>query len=605
MAHHDLRTHPLVVRRVQVLRATDVTPRMRRVTLGGDQLSAFRSAGLDLPAFTCPGFDDHVKLIFSATGDVEGTLPVQRTLSIDWPPSEHRRGRDYTPRRWDEAAGELDLDLVLHGEGPAASWARTAQPGDDLWFVGPKSSTVLPADVDRFVLAGDETALPAIGRFLDERPHPAPAHLVVQVAEESARQELALGPHDTIRWVVEEDPEALEPAVRSMPWPDGRAYVWIAGESRSLLPLRRWLRHDRGLPTSHTSVTGYWTAQTAAARARARRADITPLDPVPWLATRAAVELGLLDTLGEHPEPIDAVATRLRVDATALAPLVDYLAHVDVLAAEHDDAGARLVRLGARGTVLQSDEHARESYFGPGHGGDVLPALLALADAVTGRRAAWQVTHGATRAESLAADPELFHEQMHEAETLAFVARGVLALDAWQGSGSIALTGPGAVTLARAAVEARDAEQGGPTTPGDAESRRPGLRISPRRAPEALLRDEAADLCPVEDVARADLAVSVLEAQPRDDAEVTALLADLASVADRCLVVEEAVPDVPGLAGSAGTGRAVRQALLTYGTTGASPRDVAELTAFAEAAGWTIRHVERLGWDYVVLDLGR
>lgn len=584
MAHHELRTHPLVIRRVQVLRTHDVTARMRRITVGGEQLRTFSASGFDLPAFTCPVFDDHIKLIFSARGDVEGALPVQRALSIDWPECDHRLGRDYTPRRWDEQAGELDLDFVLHGEGPAAEWARTACPGDDLWFVGPKSSTLLPEDIDHFVLAGDETALPAIGRFLDERPDPAPAHIVVQVAHDSARQHLALGPNDTIDWIVSEDPRALDPAVRTLDWPDGRTYVWIAGESSSLLPLRRWIKRDRQVPKTHTSITGYWTAQTNATRSR--RADLTVLDPMPWFACRAAIELGLLDRLEEESVPVTDLA-----DGTAdITPLIDYLVHLEILAVVRAADGTRLLTLGPRGSLLQADEHARETYFGPGHGGDILPALSSLAAGARAHTSAWEVTHGLSRANAITNDPELFDEQMHEAQTLEFVARGVLTLDTWRAAQHIVISGPGAITLARAAAEADD-----PST----------ITISTQRAPAGLMRTYAAGLCPVGEPASADLVVSALEAEPRSDAEVSALLADLGGLANRCLLVEESTPEVPGLAGHAGTDYALRQGLLTFAATGTARRTAESLTRLAEAAGWTVCHIERLGWDYVVLDLSR
>ncbi|MGO2524925.1 MAG: siderophore-interacting protein [Brevibacterium aurantiacum] len=584
MAHHDLRTHPLVVRRVQVLRAQDVTSRMRRITVGGQQLRAFSASGFDLPAFTCPGFDDHIKLIFSASGDVEGALPVQRASSIDWPECDHRLGRDYTPRRWDERMGELDLDFVLHGDGPAAEWARSACPGDDLWFVGPKSSTLLPEDIDHFVLAGDETALPAIGRFLDERPDPAPAHIVVQIAHDSARQNLALGPTDTIEWVVSEDPRALDPAVRALSWSAGRTYIWIAGESTSLLPLRRWLKRDRQVPKTHTSITGYWTVQTN--EARSRRADLTVLDPMPWLACRVAIDLGLLDRLEEESVP----EAELAVDTADIAPLIDYLVHLDILAVAKASEGPRLLSLGPRGSLLQSDEHARETYFGPGHGGDILPVLSSLAGAIRASTSAWEVAHGVSRANAIAKDPELFDEQMHEAQNLEFVARGVITLDAWRAAQHIVVSGPGAITLARAAAEADDPS---------------AISISARRAPADLIRTHAAGLCPVGEPAHADLVVSALEAEPRSDAEVGALLAELGELANRCLLVEESTPEVPGLAGRAGTDYAVREGLLTFAATGAAPRTAESLSQLAEAAGWVVCHIERLGWDYVVLDLSR
>src|SRR5690606_18511600 len=115
--------------------------------------------------------------------------------------------RDYTPRRVDHTSGELVLDFVLHGEGPAAEWARRARPGDSLSFVGPKSSLVLPPDVSAVVLIGDETALPAIARFLDERPVRVPAHVVILTADRRAQLDLAVREEDTLRWELMPNPD--------------------------------------------------------------------------------------------------------------------------------------------------------------------------------------------------------------------------------------------------------------------------------------------------------------------------------------------------------------------------------------------------------------
>ncbi|HEY1175086.1 MAG TPA: siderophore-interacting protein, partial [Phytomonospora sp.] len=158
MALRGFTTHPLVVRRLTVLRTRAVTPRMRRITLTGAQLRSFDAGGAHQPAFASTAFDDHVKLVWSEGGDVAAALPVQLPHGIEWPPCPERIARDYTPRRFDPQTGELDLDFVVHGHGPAVTWAERAEPGDVLHIVGPKSSTVLPGGLDWIVLAGDETA---------------------------------------------------------------------------------------------------------------------------------------------------------------------------------------------------------------------------------------------------------------------------------------------------------------------------------------------------------------------------------------------------------------------------------------------------------------
>ncbi|TDP57188.1 NADPH-dependent ferric siderophore reductase [Kocuria sp. AG109] len=349
MAQHRMSVHPLVVRTVRVLSVQEVTPRMRRIRLGGEQLSSFVPAGLETtaPAFRAPSFDDHVKLIFAENGPVQAVLPRQLSEGIEWTPASARITRDYTPRAVDADAGELTLDFVLHGHGPAAAWARAARPGDELSFVGPKFSMHLPAEISAMLLVGDETALPAIGRFFDERPVQAPAHAVITVSEDAARQELALREGDSVTWVRKERPDGpgLLRAVRETfagleLGPD--PFLWAAGEARSLLPLRRWASRERVIPKTHQSMTGYWhvamdssgraadaapgSSGRAAGRGQGGRAagaaqsasgtgtdgprggrgpaapTTLPVAPVAWFAVAAAVQTGLLDALADAEE---------------------------------------------------------------------------------------------------------------------------------------------------------------------------------------------------------------------------------------------------------------------------------------------------------------
>jgi NADPH-dependent ferric siderophore reductase len=323
--------HPLVLRRTQVERVVDLNPRTRLVTLTGEQLGPFERDGLSLPAFTTEAFDDHVKLVFAVDGDLGPVLPVQLEDGIDWPPSETRRARDYTPRRFDPAEGELDLEFVLHGDGPAAVWAANAKPGDDLWFAGPKSSTVIPEDADWVLLAGDETALPAIARYMDERPVDAPVRVVVAVPDESAHRDFPTLPGDRVEWIkaAPGDPRALAEAVRGLDLPPGEPYVWAAAESRSLLPLRRHVARELRIPKSHTGITGYWHREDAeqAANPAALQA------PTAWFAVRAALRLGLLDSLGGGPVPLPVLAEQLGIDGARLATLLDVLAANSVVTA--------------------------------------------------------------------------------------------------------------------------------------------------------------------------------------------------------------------------------------------------------------------------------
>ncbi|MHA6781024.1 SIP domain-containing protein [Pseudonocardia saturnea] len=587
MAQHRLRTHPLVLRRVEVARVVDVTPHMRRVTVVGPELATFTRDGIDLPAFVNESFDDHLKLIFAADGDIAAALPVQRARSIDWPPSEHRQGRDYTPRRFDPVSGELDLDVVLHGDGPGAEWARTARPGDALHFAGPKSSLVLPDDVDWMLLAGDETALPAIGRFLDDRPVDVPVQVVVEVRYAAARQDLPLLEGDTLRWVVTPDgaPSALAAAVRELVWWPGRAYAWAAGESRSLLPLRRHLRRELQLPPTHVDVTGYWHADPAPVAAEVPKTDPAALlDPLPWIATRAAVQLGLLDALGEVPVPAAELAIRLAVDAGALRAVTGYLATIDVLRADGD-----AVALGPVGEELLGDDHLRDELFGAGVEARTLDALLQIAPALQAGEAPWHRVAGRSLAEEADADAAVYADRVAEAGGFAFVAGGVPDHPAWAGAGRITVTGPGALALVGAA---RDR---GPL---------PDVVVSAPAVPLRVLEELGAGL-PVTfatlDAARpADVVVSTLELGHRTDVELVAHLTALAAHADHALLVDALAHNGPG-----GRDATAEHDLRTLAATGRGRRRAGDVEQAAAAAGWRWVGAVPIGWDHEVYELRR
>src|SRR6185437_1670814 len=152
---HQMFRHPVVLRTLDVLRVERLTPHMQRVTLGGDELRGFHSVAPD----------NHVKLFFpNAAGEL--VTPTLGPNGPEYPPGrEPSPMRDYTPRHHDAACNELVVDFVLNGDGPASNWASQAAPGQRIGAGGPRGSFVVASDFDRYMLVGDETALPAIGRW--------------------------------------------------------------------------------------------------------------------------------------------------------------------------------------------------------------------------------------------------------------------------------------------------------------------------------------------------------------------------------------------------------------------------------------------------------
>ncbi|MEU0379669.1 siderophore-interacting protein [Streptomyces cyaneofuscatus] len=572
-------THPLVLRRVTVRSVHQVTPRMRRVVLGGEELAAFTRDGTGHPAFAAPGFDDHIKLILAADGDVHAALPAQLPHGIEWTPAEHRLTRDYTPRRVDPEAGELHLDFVVHGDGPAEAWSAAAREGDELWFVGPKSSLRLPERLDWIQLVGDETALPAIGRFLDERPLDAPAHVLVTVSDESARQELALREGDTVTWVVAEpgDAEALEAAVRALPVEAGEGYVWAAAESRALLPVRRYLQRERKLPKDRLNVTGYWHREEAPAAEAEATADAAVREPagipspLPWLVARAALQLGVVDAVADAPGlSAEALATRLGVSEPGIGVLLPLLSSYGVVVGADD--GAPGLRLGPAGEELL-DEHEREEYTG--HEAELLLALTHLAPALRGGGSPWRLASGGTLHEAVAQDAERYGELVEECEQLVFLLGGLTADPLWESIGTCLLTGPGSASVAAALDDA---------------GRRPRLRVAEDTVPVAVLRGHVPAPDRIDWTAGpADVAVAAKALAHRTDEEAVLLLARLAGWTRTAVLVEASRPD--GL-----SPHAAEAALHAYAATGSPLRDSAAIAALAHWSGWEVERTIALGW---------
>lgn len=257
MTTHDNRMvrHEIQRRELQVLRIEQVTPRMRRIVLGGEQLRGFHSASPD----------DHVKLFFpNADGAVvvPTITPQGPRLPEGVAPSPMR---DYTPRHHDARAGELALDFVLHGHGVASGWAANAQPGDTLAIGGPRGSFLVADDYDQYLLLGDETALPAIGRWLEEMREGTQARVFIEIAEAGERQPLHSAADVRIHWLERNGVDAatstlLEDVLRDFEPDEGDTFYWIATESRRARMMRKFVEGHLQVDPQSIRATGYWKA---------------------------------------------------------------------------------------------------------------------------------------------------------------------------------------------------------------------------------------------------------------------------------------------------------------------------------------------------------
>lgn len=240
----------------QVRRVEQVSPHVRRVTVGGDGLAHF----------TVRGADQWFRLFLPRDGQVRPQLPAtanwwQELLATP----EHVRPivRNYTVRAARPELGEIDIDVVVHGdEGPASRWALRTEPGD---WIGLLDQGVLyepPGDAAWQLLVGDETALPAIAGIVESLPEGTHAYVFVELPSADDEQPLRAGEHVHVSWLPR--PEGAAPgsvvhdAVRAARLPAGEPYVWLAGESAMVRRVRRHLVGQRGVTKSSIEFTGYW-----------------------------------------------------------------------------------------------------------------------------------------------------------------------------------------------------------------------------------------------------------------------------------------------------------------------------------------------------------
>ncbi|MCD4532817.1 siderophore-interacting protein [Nocardioides sp. cx-169] len=245
------------IRELVVLRRVHLTGRMVRVTLGGPGIAGFES---HLP-------DEHVKLVFPDPETGVTRPPEQDGDHLHWP-KPFPPTREYTVRRYDAAAGEVDFDFVTHEGGLAATWALTAEPGSTLWVAGPRPGPVVPPEFGFLVLVADETGLPAVARWLSELPDDARGAAAVEVADAADEQDLRVPDGFTLTWLHRGGPATghsplLGDFVRGLTLPsDTFTYVWAGGEAGSVKPVRTWAR-AQGIGKGQSNISGYWRRGTS------------------------------------------------------------------------------------------------------------------------------------------------------------------------------------------------------------------------------------------------------------------------------------------------------------------------------------------------------
>lgn len=225
---------------VHVATAEQISPNLRRVTLTGDTLRTWETTGQP---------DEFVHVHIPDADPADG-----------WE-DDHDLARHYTIRRWNPEVPSIEIDVVTHGHGRGATWAREAREGDVVAISEPHGYYRTPEGSTRRLLLADATGLPAVARILEEASPEEHFHVVVELITADDAIALPLLASVDVEWKVSGNgrgPSALLSCMERLPVPEPDTYVWIACESAHSRKARAFVRRE--WPRHHTlyRIVGYW-----------------------------------------------------------------------------------------------------------------------------------------------------------------------------------------------------------------------------------------------------------------------------------------------------------------------------------------------------------
>jgi NADPH-dependent ferric siderophore reductase len=238
---------------VTLLSKEQLSGRMIRVTFTGEDL---RGLEIEEPAAS-------VRLLLPSPGETDLVVPRWNGNEFLMEDGSRPVIRTFTPRRFDPAGLRLDIDMVIHDGGAASEWASNAKSGYQAAISGPGRGFRPSADTAAFVLAGDETAIPAISQLLETIEPTKAIQVHIEIATPEAGLSLPDHPRATLTWHVRQSGaapgSALVAALEQAELPAG-AHIWCAGEAASMHSIRNHLFKERGIARSQATVRGYWKA---------------------------------------------------------------------------------------------------------------------------------------------------------------------------------------------------------------------------------------------------------------------------------------------------------------------------------------------------------
>lgn len=235
------------------------SPYLVRVVFEADGLAALLG---DQPAAS-------VRLLLP---DAAGTLAMPTWVGNEFLAADGSRPaiRTLTPLRVPGRDDALACEVVLHDRGLLSAWAGTVVPGGRAALSGPGRGTDLAPEARRWLVAGDESALPAVTTLLEALAPEVTVDAVVEVRHRDAVVALPGHPGATLHWVeragADVPGEALvahvDAAVSRAEFAPEDLWVWAAGEAAAVQRIRRVVAGE-GIPRARTVIRGYWKAGRA------------------------------------------------------------------------------------------------------------------------------------------------------------------------------------------------------------------------------------------------------------------------------------------------------------------------------------------------------
>ncbi|MBN9217235.1 MAG: siderophore-interacting protein [Mesorhizobium sp.] len=245
---------PVFFREITVVSSAPISPHMQRLRFHGDDLGRFAHGGM------------HMRLLLPPSGRPAAWPVMGADGLIVWPGGDDALVvRAYTIRAIDVEGGWLDVDFVLHPgqDTPAAAFAQNARAGDVIGMIGPGGGEAPKAR--SVLLVGDDTALPAIARVLEDLPRSARAQALIEVDSPDDRIALPQAANIGVSWLYRQGREAgtaglLPKALREQSHMalGEDLYVWAGCEFADFREIRKIVRKEWGLPRDRHMVTAYW-----------------------------------------------------------------------------------------------------------------------------------------------------------------------------------------------------------------------------------------------------------------------------------------------------------------------------------------------------------